>query len=426
MKKITLNGQGVEVFYEELDNGLRVCLIPFKDKKNYFASYTTKYGSIHLDFVVDGKEISTVPGIAHFLEHKMFEQEDGIKPFEFFAKTGTVCNASTSPERTRYIVSGTDALEDNINYLIDYVNSPYFTDENVEKEKGIIIEELNMYKSRPDFMVHERNKEAVFNTHPIRLDVGGTADSVNSITKEDLYTCYNAFYNPSNMVLVVGGTFNVEDIMTLVKNNESLSSKGNKNKIELKKIKEKEAVKDKKVEMEVAQLAVSRAVISIKTDIGLSSKDYKYREYATMLLNILYGSSAIFREKLFTSGLVTNFSVEPFYVDNLMVIEFNIETNKPKEVVDKVINYFKTQKITKEELERTKKVWISSIVFGTDIVYSMVNSIVSDLLTYGKIINDRIDIVKSAKLDNLELIRKNINFDNKTVLIANGKKSNNG
>jgi len=423
MKKITLNGQGVEVFYEELDNGLKVCLIPFKDKKNYFLSYATKYGSLHLDFMVDGREVSTVPGIAHFLEHKMFEQEDGVKPFEFFAKTGTDCNASTGFERTRYIVYGTNALEENLNFLIDYVNSPYFTDDNVEKEKGIIIEELNMYKGMPDRVINSLLNESVFNKHPARIDIGGTVDSVKSIRKEDLYKCYDTFYQPSNMVLVVGGTFDCESIMELIKNNSKLNSKKEKNKIVLKTVKEKEVVKDSYKEIELSQLTMNKVAFAIKTDVGVeSAKDYKFREYISMIINILFGSSSIFKEELYTSRLVTTFAVDTYYIDNFMMIEFNAETNEPTVLVDKIIKHFKNQAITKEELERSKKVWIASIVFGTDIVYSMVNNIIGDLLTYGEVIEDRIDSIRGMNLKKLNTIRDSINYDNNTTLIARPKK----
>jgi len=425
MKKITLNGQDLEVFFEELDNGLKVCLIPFKDKNNYFFSYATKYGSVHLDFKVEGKNVSTVPGIAHFLEHKMFDQEEE-RPFEFYAKTGTECNASTGIERTRYIVYGTSNLEENLDYLLGYVNSPYFTDDNIEKEKGIIVEELNMYKSIPERVINTHLVESIFKKHPARIDIGGTVDSVKSIKKDDLYTCYNTFYQPSNMVLVVGGTFNVSDIMTLIKNNLKLKNKNKKSKIDVKKINEGEAVKDKFKEIVLPQLAVSKVAIAIKTKVGfLNTQDYLFREYMGSIIGILYGPSSIFREELYTSGLVSSFSTEVYYIDDLMIIEFNAETNTPKELAEKVINHLKNQSITEEELERNKKVMISSIVFGTDIVYAVVNSVAADLITYNEIVSDRVSSIRKMTLIELTRVRKKINCDNNTILIASPKKKNN-
>ena len=137
-----LVGLDMNYYYEKLSNGLEVFMLPYSNKKNYFMSYATRYGSDITKFIPVGKdeEIKVPDGIAHFLEHKMFEQEDGIDPFSYFSKSGTDSNASTSYDYTQYICCGTKKFEDNLRYLIKFVNSPYYTDDNVEKEKGIITE----------------------------------------------------------------------------------------------------------------------------------------------------------------------------------------------------------------------------------------------------------------------------------------------
>ena len=153
MKEIKLKGLDIDCYYEKLDNGLDVIMLPYSDKKNYFISYATKYGSEVSKFIPVGQdEMIKVPdGVAHFLEHKMFEQEDGIDPFSFFSESGTGSNASTSFDFTQYICYGTKEFEKNLKYLLSFVNKPYYTDENVEKEKGIIAEELKMYDDIADF-----------------------------------------------------------------------------------------------------------------------------------------------------------------------------------------------------------------------------------------------------------------------------------
>ena len=227
MNKLELIGTDTEIFHEVLPNGLNVYLLPYKNKNNYFISYFTKFGSVNLEFIPCGeKKMTTVPeGIAHFLEHKMFEQEDGITPFEFYAKSGTGCNASTGFKATRYIVYGTNNLKENLEYLIKYLNNPYFTKENVEKEKGIIAEEIKMYDDNPEWILTEEVEKATFKNHPIRNDIAGYIDTIEKITSEDLYRCYNTFYQPSNMGLIVGGDFNTEEILTLIKNNQYLIDK---------------------------------------------------------------------------------------------------------------------------------------------------------------------------------------------------------
>ena len=192
MNKFSLSGVDQDVYFEKMPNGLEVYVLPFKNKKNYFACYFTKFGSLILEFYSEKKkEMIRVPeGVAHFLEHKMFEQEDGVDPFEFYAKSGTNCNASTSYKATRYYFSGTDNFEENLNYLLNYVNSPYFTDENVEKEKGIICEEINMLKDNPEWFAEEELQRMLYKKHPFRIPIAGSCDSVRTITKENLYDTY--------------------------------------------------------------------------------------------------------------------------------------------------------------------------------------------------------------------------------------------
>ena len=164
MRKNSLKGLDIDVYREKLDNGLDIILIPYKNKKNYFMSYATKYGSIITSFTPDNskRKIEVPTGIAHFLEHKMFEQENGEDPFTYFSKSGSGANASTSYDSTQYICYGTKNFNDNLSYLLDFVNSPYFTAENVEKEKGIIIEELKMYFDIPDYKLESRLKENIY------------------------------------------------------------------------------------------------------------------------------------------------------------------------------------------------------------------------------------------------------------------------
>ena len=174
MKKIDFRGLDVSCYKEVLDNGLEVFLIPFTNKKNYFMAYATRFGSEVTTFIPAGEEkkIKVPDGIAHFLEHKMFEQEDGIDPFTYFSKSGTGANAFTSFDRTQYICYGTKNFNDNLAFLLNFVDSPYYTDENVEKEKGIIAEELNMYSDMPDWQVETKLREAVYVNHPRRIDIG--------------------------------------------------------------------------------------------------------------------------------------------------------------------------------------------------------------------------------------------------------------
>ena len=212
----------LEVFSEKLDNGLKVYIVPKSDSNNVYVTFTTNYGAYQSEFIpYDNDEMIKVPeGVAHFLEHKLFATEDGTDPFTFFGKSGASSNASTSTYKTTYLFEGMNDFERNLNYLLDFVQEPYFTDENVEEEKGIIIQELKMYQDNPFRMGYEKSLKNTFKTSPIRVPVGGSVSSVSAITKEDLYTCYNTFYHPSNMILVITGSVNPEKTLEIVKNNQ--------------------------------------------------------------------------------------------------------------------------------------------------------------------------------------------------------------
>ena len=192
MKKSKLEKIDLELYEETLDNGLNVYVVPKENVNGIYATFSTKFGSIEREFIpIGSKKMIKVPlGVAHFLEHKMFEQKDEVDPFTFYSERGCDANANTSNYKTTYLFSGANSFADNINYLLDYVQDPYFTDENVEKEKGIIEQEIKMYEDDPFFKMYNGIIYNSFINHPIKYPIAGTIKDVNSITKEDLYNCY--------------------------------------------------------------------------------------------------------------------------------------------------------------------------------------------------------------------------------------------
>ena len=221
MKKINIAKIDEEIFYDKLDNGLEVFFYPRENCQNVYATLTTKFGSIYKSFVPIGKtKFLTVPdGIAHFLEHKIFAQEDGEDVALFFEKSGTSYNAHTSLKSTTYEVSGPNNMIQNILFLLDYVQSPYFTLENVEMEKGIIKEEINMCNDNPWNILYYKIRYNTFKEDPIRYSISGSISDIDKINKELLYECYNTFYHPSNMFLVVTGNFDKEQLLKCIKEN---------------------------------------------------------------------------------------------------------------------------------------------------------------------------------------------------------------
>ena len=425
MNKIELIGIDQDVYYEKLDNGLQVYIVPFKNKNNYFVSYFTKFGSLILDFYSEEeKKMIKVPdGIAHFLEHKMFEQEDGMDPFEFFAQSGTGCNASTSYKVTRYYFNGNDKLYENLNYLIDYVNSPYFTDENVEKEKGIICEEINMLKDNPEWFAEEEIQRMLYHKHTFRIPIAGTCESVRTITKEDLYHTYNAFYNPNNMYLLIGGDVDNDKVMDIIKNNEKLNSINKREIPEIKKVNEPLKVSNKYQVLELENVTTNKLGYALKLDINtFKEKDnFELSIYIGMILNILYGSTSTFKDKMLEKGLLSNIYLERMLVDDFLIIEFWAETDYPDELIKEIKNNFENYQITKEEVERCKKVWIASEVMMTDNVEATISSLSNDIVEYGDIIPNRINYIKNMNHKKLIEIKEKLDFSNTSTLILKNK-----
>ncbi|TDQ39706.1 EF-P 5-aminopentanol modification-associated protein YfmH [Aureibacillus halotolerans] len=209
------------LFHETLTNGLDVYVLPKKGFNKTFATFTTKYGSIDDHFTPLGqKESLQVPdGIAHFLEHKLFEKEHG-DVFHDFSKQGASANAFTSFTRTAYLFSTTTNVEKNLETLLDFVQEPYFTEATVNKEKGIIAQEINMYNDNADWRLFFGLIEAMYHKHPVQVDIAGTVKSIDRITADLLYTCYKTFYHPSNMLLFVTGNVQPEEVFKQVRDNQ--------------------------------------------------------------------------------------------------------------------------------------------------------------------------------------------------------------
>lgn len=422
MKKIDLIGLDQSVYFEKLDNGLEIYMIPYQNKSNYAMHYITKYGSIQTTFIPYGKkEKRTVPdGIAHFLEHKMFEQEDGVDPFTFASKTGTYSNASTNFECTRYYFEGNQAFEENLDYLLDFVGSPYFTDENVEKEKGIIAEEIKQYDDEVEWTFEEELKKALLQKDNHRIDIAGTVESINKITKEDLYDTYYTFYQPSNMFLVICGDFDKDKALATIKNNKTLE-KANSNFL-IKVFSEEELLKvnEEKVELELP-VATTKVGYGIKISLDDVDNKYLFDLYIGMMLNIKFGLSSLFREKLKVDKLMTSFYIEREIIGNYLIISFKADSSNPDELVKAIKKELETYDVTEEDISRLKKVWISSEVMMIDNINMTLENVIDDIIRYGKIISNRVEIYRSLNKKEYDDIISKVDFSNSSTLIIKPK-----
>lgn len=425
MQKIDLTGLDASFYYEKLENGLDCYLIPYDNKNSYFMTYATRYGSNQTEFVPIGEtKMHHVPdGIAHFLEHKMFEQEDGMDPFTFYAKTGTGANASTSFESTQYICYGTQNILENLDYLLNYVNEPYFTDENVQKEKGIIAEEIKMYDDIPEWELEEQLRKSVYHVHPMRVDIAGTVEEINKITKEDLYACYNTFYQPSNMFLIVAGSFDKDKVIECIKNNKSMKKTRKQSPIKVKEYDEKNTVNEKKkqVTMNIVVPKLGYALKFDRTKIKIKD-DFLLDLYLQMFSTIVLGMSSKFREEARTKELMTSFytsweRIDASKTSKYCTLLIMAETTKPDDLLKAIKEELKDITINEEDVERMKKVWISSEVQMIDIVENTVNNMYDDILKYKKPIATKVDIIKKLNAKDLNQLIKELDFNNSAEII---------
>ncbi|NWK83856.1 insulinase family protein [Staphylococcus sp. GSSP0090] len=311
------------VFEAELNNGLKLFVIPKKGFQKTFVTYTTKFGSLDNKFKPHGSDhFVTVPdGVAHFLEHKLFENDDDSEDlFTAFAEDNAQVNAFTSFDRTSYLFSATDHVERNIKRLLTMVESPYFTKETVDKEKGIIAEEIKMYQEQPGYKLMFNTLKAMYDTHPIRVDIAGSVDSIYEITKDDLYLCYETFYHPSNMVLFVVGDVDVAHIYDVVATHENERDKEAQPQIVRDPLIEKASVNEAKV-TETMKLQSPRLMLGFKNKPLIDEPDESFVKRdleMTLFYEMLFGEETDFYQSLLNEDLIDEtfgyqFVLEPTY-----------------------------------------------------------------------------------------------------------------
>ncbi len=357
-----------ESYYKGVhESGLEVIVIP-KDQMTAYALFATRYGSMDNTFKTkkDGDYITVPDGIAHFLEHKLFENDDGTDTFSRFAGLGASANAYTSNEMTAYLFSATENYYESLEVLLDFVTHPYFTEKTVEKEMGIIEQELRMYEDNPYRWMYQALQNALYVNNPERIPVGGTVESIHEITAEILYDCYNTFYNLNNMVLVLCGDVlpeKVAEVMdkTLKKSPDSF--------IEKKLVDEPRRVNEELVEK---SFPVSRPMFSIglkETDFTDDGDLYIKREFEHSIISeILFGKSSDFYTKLYSSGLINQKFGTGYYASKSFAhFIASGESDDPREVfrlMKDEINLFRNgeKKIDKTDFERAKKVLYAASV----------------------------------------------------------------
>lgn len=377
-------------------SGLKIILYPMMEYNSAYAIFGTKYGSIDNIFKSSqDKDFVEVPkGIAHFLEHKLFETENG-DAFSLFAKTGASANAFTTFDKTCYLFSCTENFTESLKILLEFVRTPYFSKNSIKKEQGIIEQEIKMYDDSGDWRVFFNLLSALYHNNPVKIDIAGTVESIKNINEELLYKCYNTFYNLNNMILVISGKFKSDDVISVIDN--VIDKQDSSIKIDRMPIDEPLEIVKPKIEQ---NLDVSVPLFNI----GYKSKPYKGYEKiiaeleAKILVDMIVSDSLPFYKRLYDSGLINStFSSEVFSGDSYFTIIFSGESKNPTEVYNQLkfeIDIFKIKGINENTLKRYKKAMYGRYIKMFSNVELVANSLINaEFNEY--CIYDTLDIIKN-------------------------------
>lgn len=395
------------VFESTLNNGLKLFVIPKQGFQKTFVTYTTQFGSLDNKFKPHNQdEFVTVPdGVAHFLEHKLFENEEEDL-FTAFAEDNAQVNAFTSFDRTSYLFSATDNIERNIKRLLTMVETPYFTKETVDKEKGIIAEEIKMYQEQPGYKLMFNTLRAMYDSHPIKVDIAGSVESIYDITKDDLYLCYETFYHPSNMVLFVVGDVEPNAIEQIVTEHEDKRDKEAQPVIQRDPLVEKASVNEKVV-TETMKLQSPRLMLGFKNDplTNLQPEQFVRKDLEmTLFFELVFGEETDFYQSLLTDELIDDtfgyqFVLEPTYSFSI-ITSATQQPDKLKDLLLTELEQKKGQLVDEEAFELLKKQFIGEFITGLNSPEYIANQY-TKLYFDGVSLFNLLDIVENITLESV-------------------------
>ena len=403
--------------YYDIDHpsGLKILVMPKENYSSSYAIFATKYGSIDTMIQMKDGSFKEIPeGTAHFLEHKLFESED-LDAFERFAKTGASANAYTSFDRTGYLFSSSANFKKNLEILLDFVQNPYFTQATVEKEQGIIGQEIDMYKDVPDWEVMFNCLMNMYHNLPVRIDIAGTHESIAQISAETLYGCYDNFYNLHNMVLSVAGNVSVDEVIEVA---DKMLKPVEGKMAQLKVIDEPKEVVSSYVE-EKLSVATPQFMFGFKENRDTPERTAKEEVTMEILLDMISGQSSELYRRLFDGKLINNsFGFEYFTGFGYSCVFFAGESTNPKAVADEIvkeIKSFRENGFDKAAFDRTKKKLYGRMIMGMNDVDGIANNMAISYFAGEDIFTD-FEIYKTVTLEDVEELFKNTLDENYSVL----------
>lgn len=410
-----------EKYYEIAHpSGLKIMVYPKENYSSTFVIFGTKYGSIDTQFRLEGEsEYTCVPeGIAHFLEHKLFESEE-LDAFERYAKTGASANAYTSFDRTCYLFSCSKNLEANLEILLDFVTHPYFTEATVEKEQGIIGQEIKMTRDEPAWELLFSLLRAMYKNHPVRIDIAGTVESISHITADLLYKCYNTFYNLSNMAFCVVGNVNPDDVVKVA---DKALKKQEPVKIERKFFEEPKEVNEEYTELKLP-VASPLFALGFKEKVDTPERTNREITQSNIILDVVCGKTSSLYNEMLESGLInTSFDFEYFFGFGYAAAIFTGESDKARQVKEKItdrIKYLQQNGIEREDFERVRRKLYGRAIMAYNDVDEIANNLIASEFA-GECVFDDIEILESITLEELnERLVKSIDTECCSLCVIN-------
>lgn len=427
MKKIKLNGVNEVVFTEVMSNGLRVFLLPNNKVKNFYMTFSTKFGSKHTEFKIGSQRKTTkIPnGVAHFLEHLTFKVSEDIDATNLFVDLGSEVNAYTTFNHTCYEVFGYDKFKENLSTLLDFVQTPYYKNKDVEAEKGIICEEVKMYDDEVETELVFGLLKNMLHKDKCRNLVSGTTKDVNSTKLSDIEIAYKTFYHPSNMFVTITGNFNPEEALAIIEENQNSKNFGSSQNVIIKKEKEVNSVlkdyEEIKRDIEIEKVNIGLKIpLSNFNSLKLDEKELKV--YINLITNSMFGRSSIIKERLVSGNIITDgLYVSRMYLDKHVIITIIAETPYPKRYISLMKEEIKNITIDEEDLTRKKRVAISNLIRCFDDIEEVNNLIQSDILEYDEINTNLYDIYNKLDIKIAKKVATKLNNNASSILVIKQK-----
>lgn len=417
MKKIKLENTNEVLYYDKLDNGLEIYMLPNNNVNKFYLTLNTRFGSINTKFKYDNKEYDMPKGIAHYLEHLSFNMENG-SVFDHYSKIGSSINAFTTYDITSYNVTSNNRFKENLEYLLEYVYTPYFTKELFQSEKGVIEEEVKMYKDDPGMTIVNGTLNNVFVNDERKYLVGGTVKDVKSIKLEDVITCYNAYYNPKNMFLIITGNFNPNEALAIT--SEQMNKLNINNDFNVKDIYPKEPEKVNKKE-EIIKMNVDKPKVSIGIKIpknnfkNLKLDNYLLKIYISSILDINFGNTSLLLEELQKGSIVDDLDYTVIESNDYFIVLILSSTYYPEYFKDKIIEKFNSLNIEDSDLKIVAKVNISNYILLFDSVVAVNNYIMDEVMDNNEVNTGFMNIMRNLNIDTCKKILTKLNNYDYTI-----------